>query len=375
MNLQGKSLSQRAGFDVRDDSADPSGGDTSPITRVVLLGPVSPPVTGPGVKNRMLAESLEAAGIEVVVINTLGWTRRPISTAGKVLGEAVRCKQVILSVSTNGRWLLLPLMWLLRIMMSIRFAVMPAGGALARELAHLPGLLRRAYLGILRKSDAVFVQTKLLANELAAFGLSNLKVLPNAKRWAPQRWSAETASPQRVVFLSKVKRTKGVEEAIEATKCLRENGIDVVLHIYGPIEEAYRPRFLALCEANPHVEYHGVVDPTQVPRVLSQYRVFVFPTYYSGEGFPGVLVDAVMAGVPTVATDWAANSEVIENGKTGILVPPRDSAALAAAIGQLLMDPQLASRLSGELASKAVEFDVDRVARRLVNTLCAVGWR
>ena len=63
--------------------------------------------------------------------------------------------------------------------------------------------------------------------------------------------------------------------------------------------------------------------------VLSQYDVMIFPTYWEGEGFPGVLVDALIAGLPVIASNWHLNSEVIEEGKTGWLIEVNDVTALA----------------------------------------------
>ena len=46
----------------------------------------------------------------------------------------------------------------------------------------------------------------------------------------------------------------------------------------------------------------------------------LFPTYYEGEGFAGTLIDAMAAGVPVIASDWKYNKEIVEDGKTGIIM-------------------------------------------------------
>ena len=64
----------------------------------------------------------------------------------------------------------------------------------------------------------------------------------------------------------------------------------------------------------------------------------LFPTHWRGEGFPGVVIDANMAGLPIIATDWNLNRYCIHEGETGFLIPPHDAAALADRM-RMVMDP------------------------------------
>mgnify|MGYP002239410386 CR=1 FL=1 len=58
-------------------------------------------------------------------------------------------------------------------------------------------------------------------------------------------------------------------------------------------------------------------------RTLCRYDIMLFPTYWYGEGFPGIVMDAYIAGLPLIASDWNINTEVITE-KTGIIIPPKD---------------------------------------------------
>jgi len=77
---------------------------------------------------------------------------------------------------------------------------------------------------------------------------------------------------------------------------------------------------------------------TDVPLLLGAADIFVLPSLW--EGLPLVLLEAMAAGVPTVITAVGGNPEVIEDGKSGLLVPPADASALATAMRALLDDPQ-----------------------------------
>jgi glycosyltransferase involved in cell wall biosynthesis len=75
-----------------------------------------------------------------------------------------------------------------------------------------------------------------------------------------------------------------------------------------------------------------------VPDLLDLMDVFVFPSYY--EGLPGALIEAMIAGLPVVATPVDGNSELIEEGDTGLFVPPHDSEVLADRLTLLLSDSE-----------------------------------
>ncbi len=77
-----------------------------------------------------------------------------------------------------------------------------------------------------------------------------------------------------------------------------------------------------------------------IPDVLSTFDVFVLSSYT--EGLPVTLLEAMAAGLPVVATRVGGNPEVVVDGETGVLVPPRDPEALAGALGQLLSEPERA---------------------------------
>jgi glycosyltransferase involved in cell wall biosynthesis len=80
-----------------------------------------------------------------------------------------------------------------------------------------------------------------------------------------------------------------------------------------------------------------------VPQVMADLDVFVLPSLW--EGFGLVLVEAMAAGRPVVASAVGPISEIVVDGVTGLLVPPGDPDALAEAIVRLLQDPELAAAL------------------------------
>jgi len=90
-----------------------------------------------------------------------------------------------------------------------------------------------------------------------------------------------------------------------------------------------------------------------VPDLLASFDVFAFPSLY--EGLCVAVIEAQAAGVPVVATPVGGIRETVVDGETGLLVPPRDPRALAAAIRRLLDDRELARRLAGEARRRVNE--------------------
>ena len=103
-----------------------------------------------------------------------------------------------------------------------------------------------------------------------------------------------------------------------------------------------------------------------VPRLLAAVDVLALTSLY--EGFPNVLLEAMATGAVTVATDVGGCRELVTSGETGLLVPPRAPAAVAAAMGRVLRDPALARRLA-TAARQRVEgaFSIDVMARRTMD--------
>jgi L-malate glycosyltransferase len=97
-----------------------------------------------------------------------------------------------------------------------------------------------------------------------------------------------------------------------------------------------------------------------VPRILACCDIGVLPS--RAEGLPNAVLEYLAAGLPTVATRVGGNAEILQEGKTGLLVPPEDSAALAEALLRLLRDPEFAARLGKNGREYAAsEFSVQRM--------------
>lgn len=156
-----------------------------------------------------------------------------------------------------------------------------------------------------------------------------------------------------VASVGRLHEQKGYEYLLSAVRHLLQDlpGAIFLIAGYGPLEEQLKARSRELGVAS-NVRFMGY--RRDVPDILGACDLYVLPSLW--EGMSNAVLEAMAAGRPIIATSVDGNIEQIANGKTGILVPPRNSKALAEAILRLYRDPQLASRMA-QSAKEKVEGD------------------
>lgn len=191
--------------------------------------------------------------------------------------------------------------------------------------------------------SSIIVEGNLIKKHLNGLGLNNVCVRSNFKSitYIPdiKQKKMKNISLFKFVFFSRITKYKGVDDIIVSTKYLNDKGFynKYVIDFYGPIESSYRTEFLNKIADYENLNYCGIIDLSNKSGydVLSSYHLFIFPTYWSGEGFPGVFIDSLIAGVPILSTNWGLNGEVI-NSHIGFLVPPRDFKSIVFIIEQII---------------------------------------
>lgn len=180
----------------------------------------------------------------------------------------------------------------------------------------------------------------------------------------PERYGRDPSrpadAPPSIVFVGRLDSVKGGRLLLEAFGTLRDRHPDAVLRIVGdgpdrPAMEA-RARELNL---GARASFLGYRTQTEVAEVLSGADMLVLPSF--AEGVPVVLMEAMASGLPVVSTRIAGIPELVEDGRTGFLVPAGDLDSLTARIDTLLSDPARAREMGA--AGRAVveaEFNLTR---------------
>jgi glycosyltransferase involved in cell wall biosynthesis len=89
--------------------------------------------------------------------------------------------------------------------------------------------------------------------------------------------------------------------------------------------------------------------------------MLLFPTYWRGEGFAGIFIDAFVAGLPMIITDWAHNSQFVKEGETGVFIPVHDAEALAHRMKECIQVKYDISRMKELCQIEAKKYDVRNI--------------
>ena len=238
-----------------------------------------------------------------------------------------------------------------------------ARGALAR----LVGFERAAF----DRRDLIFTTSDWLrASFVDDFGQHPDKVVtvgagPNfhALPKVPKR----VGGPPRFLFVGKDFPRKGGPEVLEAFAAVRARHPEAQLWIVGAPDAP---------DEAPGVTNHGVIsraDPHGDARLTDLYSratAYVMPSRYEPFGF--VFLEAMSFGLPCIASAACAMPEIVSDGESGLIVPPRDAAALAAAMTALADDPEGAQRMGAAGRARVEEwFNWRSVAERILAAIAA----
>jgi glycosyltransferase involved in cell wall biosynthesis len=163
-------------------------------------------------------------------------------------------------------------------------------------------------------------------------------------------------------FIGRIEKRKGPEYLISAMK----NVAHAKLILVGKGEEGYLKRIKRLCEesgVSHRVIYAGY--RTNISSILKEIDIIVFPTI-SGEGFSRVILEAMAAAKPVIATDDAGNKEAVINGITGYIVPAKDAMALGIKINELTAGKEKREQMGSSGRQRVKEmFTLERNIREI----------
>lgn len=191
------------------------------------------------------------------------------------------------------------------------------------------------------------------------------EVVPNgadAERFASAA-PADLGQGTKLLFVGRLDERKGFPTAVRAFAQLAPDRPDLRLVVVG--DGPQRSAVEALSpDIRARVRMLGAVPNVDLPPYYAACDLYL-GTSVGGESFGIVLVEALAAGLPVVASDIAGYDEVVSDGVEGLLVPPRDPEAVARAAATILDDPGLAARLASAGRKRAATFDWSVVAARL----------
>ncbi|HEX2026635.1 MAG TPA: glycosyltransferase family 4 protein [Nitriliruptorales bacterium] len=170
--------------------------------------------------------------------------------------------------------------------------------------------------------------------------------------------------PPTLLFVGRLERRKGLEELVRAFVQLKAHRPSLRLLVVGEGPERDRCQALLPARLRESVAFLGRVHQADLPRLYASADVFVAPSL-GGESFGVVLLEAMAAGTPVVASSIPGYRSVLRDGIDGRLVPPGDARGLAAAVAALLDNPALRGAMSTSAREAVRAYDWEVVTRRL----------
>lgn len=184
---------------------------------------------------------------------------------------------------------------------------------------------------------------------MRVLGHGNVKGV-DIERFDPSRLGAQAASGAfTFLFVGRIVGEKGINELVEAFARLHEEQPATRLVLVGSYETELDPLSQGtrrIIDAMDAIETPGPKRGDDLVSAYAEADCFVMPSYR--EGFPNVVLEAGAMGLPSVVTDINGSREIVENGKNGLVVPPRDAAALYDAMKLMATDNEARQRMARE---------------------------
>lgn len=294
---------------------------------------------------------------EVIDGNKFNYKNLPVAMLtifGKLFSKARKADVIFLHGSKNDYFFIAPVVALAAWIFRKPFYLKKFGGEFDKDYNKAPKWKRLGISWAMRRATGLYWEVKRLIPFGGKFN-SNCMWCPNTRvRPKVQRNLDAPYSKKKFVFMSHVRKEKGVDEMLEA---FRQLGPEYELDIYGTLM-GYTPEDL-------DGRYKGLVPADKVPETLANYLLLLLSSWK--EGYPGIIIEAFGAGLPVVASKAGGIPEMVTDSVNGVLCEPHDPSEIVRAIKRLeTMDFQ---RLSHNAAASFDTYDGEKVNARIIEEL------
>lgn len=203
---------------------------------------------------------------------------------------------------------------------------------------------------MLEQSDLLFCPSQAVIDDVARYGSSaaaKCRLVPYgaSSRSAP----GSTSEPGRVLFCGSLQLRKGVHYIRAAAALLQGSHPHIRFALAGAVTPTARAKLTA-----PNIEVLGHLGKTEMAREFGRADIFLFPSL--AEGAAGAMLEALASGLPVVGT--RAGGVDFTDGKSGLVIPPRDAEAIAAAVSLICDDRAYRDRLADGAATQSRRYSM-----------------
>lgn len=237
------------------------------------------------------------------------------------------------------------------------------GGSLDIYLSNQPEKVKAKTFKAIAAADLVLLETKAAIKHAG-------DNIGNATRtvWFPNIRTATDICPskeytKRFVFISHILDEKGVDDILKVAKELPG---DYTFDFFGPIKE---DKYTHFDWKGHNATYGGTLTSEEVVKTLADYNFLLLPSYR--EGYPGIVIEAMSAGVPAITTTAGGIPEIVDDGHNGILITPGDTDSLKERIIALTQSDY--ERMSRNALKRFKEsFESEKTNRRILEEIFSI---
>lgn len=317
---------------------------------------------GQSVKTRNISRLFKEMGCNVEEFDTESFRYDKLAIF-KMIRQLLKCEKLCLLPAYNNLKFLFPILFVFSKLFRYDIYLFTIGGRLHIYLKSLP-----VHRWMMRRIKCVFNETHMLGNYLHNIhGYTNLEYCPNIKfvSFSPQKYHID--GELHLVFLARIVMEKGIDVIFGYADWLsKQSRSNVTIDFYGMVDPKDKDYFEGQIEKYKFVTYKGVAQQSDIPKILEKYDAMLFPTHYPTEGIPGSVIDAYISGIPVIASDWTYARELIEDGKTGIIIPFEDNQEEFNSVCEnLIKDNVKLNRMKDEARMRASEYHADNAKKIL----------
>ena len=313
---------------------------------ILLIGPLPEPITGVSLANKIIIENLKNINFQVDYINTsykvlkedigkfnfkkfLHFIKKykeinKIKSADKIY---ITPGQTFLGVMKYSPYFFLAKIYKKEIIIHIH------GNHLWKEYKNLKGYKKKLFYKILAMSDKGIVLSKSLKKNMIPFIAENkIYVLENFVEdfLFKNKKNIKKFDKLRIIYLSNLMEEKGIIDLLESLLLLRKENIAFEAQIAGGIDHLMKDRIEPYYEQlSKQVKYLGIIYEKDKKDILEWGNVFVFPTYYTMEGQPIAILEAMATGNIILTTEHAGIPDVFKDKVNGFYIKKKSPISIA----------------------------------------------
>lgn len=244
--------------------------------------------------------------------------------------------------------------------------VLVPGGVFHNYVSTASATYRKA----LQQTKVMLVETDGMKESLNRIGFLNVDVFPNCRDNIPFFSPKKNNGQLRFVFFSMISNHKGIDLFLEAAGRFPSIQFDIYGELNFSNDDEFKD-FSKKCNLHENVSYYGCCKgtDTEIFDLLNKYDALILPSRWKFEGVPGVLVESKIAAIPAIVSSINFNSEIVINGKEGIVLKENNLEELVQAIKQLDSDRDYLFQLSIGAKESAERYQFENYREMFFNYL------